>query len=121
MNAGGNCIHGRTTSPIFIVPLLGLRRLTGFLNEVLHHRLEIAGPPVDRELAVGAGSLREHRMNVVDRLAAAKLVEHVVEELEQLDGESAHRDFRALAEVDQLAVEAPTSPPATCSPRSARR
>src|SRR6185436_17208537 len=38
---------------------------------------------------------------------AAEIIEHIVDELEQLEAELAHRDLAALAEVDQLAVDAP--------------
>ena len=40
-----------------------------------HHRLEIAGAPVNSQLPVGAGPFHEDGAHVVDRLAAAKLVE----------------------------------------------
>ena len=59
----------------------------------------------------------QDRVHVLDRLAALQLVDHVVHELEQLERELPHRHFGALAEVDQLAVDAPTAPRATCSPR----
>ena len=44
---------------------------------------------------------------MVHVLAAAQLVDHVVHELDQLEGQIAHRHLGFLAEVDQIAVEAP--------------
>src|SRR6266545_6588575 len=77
----------------------------GFVGEVCDDGGEVAGAFVDGELAVGAGALAQDRVDVLDVLAGAELVDHVVDELQQLHGELPHRHLGALAEVDQLAVD----------------
>src|SRR5438477_3926779 len=51
-------------------------------------------------------------MDVVELLAAAQFVNHVVDKREQLEDQIANGNLRLLTEVDQLAVQAP----ADCSP-----
>ncbi len=52
----------------------------GFGGHVVDHGLEAAGFVEDFELAVGSGPALEHGVDVLDLLAAAQLVEHVVNE-----------------------------------------
>src|SRR5688572_28392236 len=112
MKAGGKLYSRPHNSPIFIVLLLAAPyAVTGLPDDVLHDRLQITGLAIDRELPIGAGPFREDGMDVVDRLAAAELVDDVVEELAQLDRELPHRHFGAFAEVDQLAVDPPPRRP----------
>ena len=62
------------------------------------------------------------QLDVLDLLAAAELVDHVVDELEHLAEQLADGHLALLAEVDQLARRCRSAPRATCSPRcSARR
>src|SRR6266545_2485377 len=80
-------------------------------GEVLDHRLEAPGLAVDTELPVGAGALPEEGVDVLDLGARAELVDHVVDELQQLQRQLPHRHLSQLAEVDQLAVDAPAHGP----------
>ena len=57
-------------------------------------------------MPLGAGPFVKNGVDVFDRAAAAEIIHHVVDESQQLDGEIAHRDFRFLAEVDELAFDA---------------
>src|SRR5215213_1714113 len=50
-------------------------------------------------------------MDVLDLLAAAELIDNVIDEREQFENQTAHRDFLLYAEVDQLPVEAPPHRP----------
>ncbi len=54
----------------------------------LHDRLEIAGLAEHRQLLIGARAFAQHRVHVLDRLAAPQLVDHIVDELEQLEARS---------------------------------
>src|SRR5436190_24081140 len=75
-----------------------------FVDEPADDRAKVARFPVHLELPIGAGALGEDGVDVVERLAAAELVDHVVHELEQFDRQLAHRHLAALAEVDEQAV-----------------
>src|SRR6476646_404653 len=88
-------------------PLRPHSRRQRLVHHVLHDSLEIAGLPVDAELAVGAGAVLEDRVHVVDVLPAPQRVHHVVDERQQLEREIEPRHFGLLAEVDQAAVEPP--------------
>src|SRR5713226_178660 len=76
---------------------------------MLHDGAQIAGLQVDAKLALGAGALVENGVHVLDGAAAAEVVDHVVDEGEQLDGKVAHRHFGFLAEIDELAFDAVAS------------
>src|SRR5687768_8814512 len=58
------------------------------------------------ELAVGAGSLFENGVEVLDGLTGSELVHDVVDEFQDLQGELALRDLLLLSEVDELSPEA---------------
>src|SRR5688572_22180253 len=111
MKAGGKLYSRPHNKPIFTSHSSSVDAVAGFPDQVLHHCFEIAGLPEDGELTIGAGALRQHRMHVVDRVPAPELVEHVVDEPEQLERQIAHRHLGALAEVDQLSLEAPAGGP----------
>src|SRR5439155_14663133 len=78
----------------------------GFGADVIDHGLQVAGPPVHLELAVGTGPLGQDGVDVFARLPGAQIVDHVVDELQELHGEVPVRHFGLLAEVDQLSVDA---------------
>src|SRR5690606_24578843 len=81
--------------------------LLGFADELVHHVAEVARLRVRRELAVGAGALREDAVGVLHLGAAAELVHDVADEpLDQLDDELARGQLGLPPEVDELAVEA---------------
>src|SRR4051794_16414955 len=75
------------------------------------HLTEIPSVAVHLELTVRAGAFREDRSHVVDGVTAPELVDDVLDEIEQLDREVAHRDLLAAPEVDQPAVDAVTGGP----------
>src|SRR3984893_16924597 len=81
--------------------------LARFLDERLYDGAQVAGVAVHLHLPFRAGAVRQNFSHVLDLPPAVELVNHIVDELEQLHGKLAHRYFLALAEVDQLAVEAP--------------
>src|SRR5262245_45841457 len=56
---------------------------------------------------LGARALGHDPAHVVDLASAPEIVHDIVDELDQLDSELAHRHFDALAEIDQLAVNPP--------------
>ena len=97
-----------------------LHALACFVDERLHDGAQVAGLAVDLELPLGARAFGHDLPHVFDLATAAQLVHHIVDELHELQREIAHRHFDALAEVDQLAVDAPARPRAICFPRSAR-
>src|SRR5262245_60564345 len=89
--------------------LYALRRL---FDQLIHDRLETPGPLVGGELTVRAGPLRENPIRVLDFIPAAELVDDVVHEPgDHLANQLGRRKLPALAEVDQLAVEAITAGP----------
>ena len=71
-------------------------------------RFEVASLLVDAKLALGAGAFAQNCVHVLDGAAAAEIVDDVIDEFEQFGGELAHRDFRFLAEIDELAFDAVT-------------
>src|SRR5882762_5795956 len=77
------------------------------LDDRLYDRAQIAGMAVDVHLALRAGPVREDLFHVFHLAAAPQIVQDIVDELEQLHREIPHRHFAALAEIDQLAVDAP--------------
>jgi len=60
----------------------------------------------DGELAVGAGAVAEHFVDVGDFFAAAEFVDDVVDEVEVFKEEVFEGDFDLFAEVDEFAIEA---------------
>src|SRR5437667_513282 len=56
------------------------------------------------DLAVRAGSLAHDRLEVLDLLPRAECVDHIVDELEELNGKVPHRHLGLLAEVDELGI-----------------
>src|SRR4029453_2063303 len=71
----------------------------GFLDHELYDSPEIARFPKDGELTVGAGAFPQHRMDVAGRLATVQVVDDIIDELEQLQRQVAHRHFGPFAEV----------------------
>src|SRR6185503_4697360 len=88
-----------------------LRRLvdgvTRFFDDRPHHRSQVSGLAKDLELPLRAGAVRQNLPDVLHLPPAAQIVQHIVDELEQLEAKLAHRNLAVLAEVDQLAVDAP--------------
>src|SRR5258707_9391117 len=85
----------------------GLHAFGSFADELVHHVVEVAGLPERGELTVSAGAFVQDAVGIGDLLAAAQLVQHVIQEpLDQLADEVARRELLPLAEVDELAVEA---------------
>src|SRR5207237_9724454 len=80
-------------------------------HDRLHHRFQIARFAIPRELAVGARTVPQNVTDVVDLAPAVELVDDVVDELEQLQRQVAHRNLLPSAEVDQLPVETPARRP----------
>src|SRR5260370_8402245 len=76
---------------------------------MFHDGAQVAGLLVDAKLALGAGALVENGVHVLDGAAAAEVVDHVVDEGEQLDGKVAHGHFGLLAEIDELTLDAVAS------------
>ena len=66
---------------------------------------QIAGLLIDAQLAFGAGAVLENGVDVFDGAAAAEIVDNIIDEIEKLESEFAHRDFDFFAEVDQLAFD----------------
>src|SRR5689334_16233446 len=115
-NAGGNEYSRPHRSPTLAVMrlrsyLVGARRLLDalprLLDDRLHDRAQIARVAVHVHLALGARAVGENLLHVVHFPPAPEIADHVVDELEQLERELAHRHLAALAEVDQLAVDPP--------------
>src|SRR5260221_918346 len=71
----------------------------------------MAGLPEHAELAIGARAVARDDAQVLDLLAGPELVDHVVDELEELLRELAHRYLGLLAEVDELRVHSPAHRP----------
>src|SRR5438105_1888097 len=91
--------------------LVGPRRLLDalarFLDDRLHDGAQIARVAVHVHLTLGAGAVGENPLHVFDLAPAPQIADDVVDELEQLEREIAHRHLAPLAEVDQLAVDPP--------------
>src|ERR1700719_2312619 len=75
---------------------------------MLYDRTQVASLLIDAQLPLGAGAFVKNGVNVFDGAAAAELVDHVLDEGEQFDGQIAHGDFGFLAEIDELAFDAVT-------------
>src|SRR6266550_8375729 len=78
----------------------------GLRNDVVDHVAQVVPALVRGELAIGARPLLHDLPGVIAVLARTKLVDDVIDELEQLVEQRAERDLLALAEVDQLCAEA---------------
>ncbi len=78
----------------------------GLFDELIDHRLEVPGPSVGGQLAVGAGPLVQDRVDVLGLGADPQLVEDIVQQLEQLRYQLANGSLLLLAEVDQPALDA---------------
>src|SRR6266852_6107573 len=63
-----------------------------FFHEMLDYRAQVAGVLIDAELALGAGAFIENGVYVFHGAAAAEVVDDVIDEGEQLDGQIAHRN-----------------------------
>src|SRR3954465_1997597 len=110
-NAGGKLYsrpHNRPTTLLLsrsmFVPFALSHAGTGLENEILHHRLQVARPAKHLELPIGTGAFPQHYVHVLDVLPASKIVDHIVNEFEQLQRQIAHRHFGTPTEVDKLAV-----------------
>src|SRR2546421_5134690 len=77
-----------------------------FRDDVVDHVAQVVAPFVRRELTVGASVILHDLARIVDLFARAELVDHVVDELQQLIEQHRERHFLALAEVDQLSFDA---------------
>src|SRR5213075_2281813 len=78
----------------------------GLRDDVVDDVAQIVAALVRGELAIGARALLHDLPGVVAVLAGAELVDDVIDELEQLVEQRTERHLFALAEVDQLRVEA---------------
>src|SRR4051794_18458450 len=129
MNAGGKLYSRPTRRPtglgaldigfIFFVPCCSVlfRGLAGFAatidararfsDDVTDDRLQVPGIAEHRELLIRAGAFAQDRVHVLNGLAAPQFVDHIVDKLQQLQREQAHRHLRTFAEIDQLSVNAP--------------
>src|SRR5207237_5521327 len=83
----------------------------GLVDEPAHDRAQVAGVAIHLQLAIGARPLSQNCAHVLRRLAASQLVEHILEEVEQLDREIAHWHLLAAAEINQLTVDPPARRP----------
>src|SRR5262249_3275231 len=103
--------RGRTTTRLLRSYFVRLRRLldalTRLFDQRLHDRPEVAGVAIHIHLAFGAGAIRQNFPHVLALTPALEPIDDVVDEGQQLEREVAHRHLAALAEVDQLAVDAP--------------
>src|SRR5689334_18670030 len=115
-NAGGKEYSRPHSSPTLAVMtsrsyLVGARRLLDalprFLDDRLHDRTQVAGVAVHVHLALRARAVGQDLLHVVHLAAAPQIAHDVVDELDELQREIAHRHLAALAEVDQLAVDPP--------------
>ncbi len=80
-----------------------------FRNDIAHHGLEIAGFLVNTQLAVSAGAFVHDGADIFNSVAAAEIVDDVINKLEQFMNEFARGDFRFLAKVNELAFDAVAS------------
>ena len=99
---------------------IGLEAGFGFGGHVVDYGFQVIGFAEDFELAVGAGALEEHGVDVADLMAAAQIVEDVVDEGEVLEDKLADWDLFLLAEVDEFAGDAVADGLGTCSPSEGR-
>ena len=52
----------------------------GLADQVIDHRLQVAGLPEHPQLTIGTGAVVQYPVRVLDLLARPELVEHVAEE-----------------------------------------
>src|ERR1700682_3285820 len=83
-------------------PLGNRDAVLGLRNDVVDNGLQVVRFLEYGELAVGAGPASHDLAGILDILARAKLVHHIIDELEQFLQQDGERHFLALAEVDQL-------------------
>src|SRR5439155_838392 len=76
-------------------------------REVVDHGVEVPGLLPDAQLPVRARALTHDRLEVGDLATRAELVDDVIDKLEELDREVAHRHLALDAEVDEVRVHAP--------------
>src|SRR5438128_1253500 len=91
-NAGGNANSRPHSRPTFIAassypirPRRLLDAVARLLDDRLHDGAQVVRPAVDRQLAIGARPFGEDRPHVLDLAPAAELVDHIVDELEELE------------------------------------
>src|SRR5580692_6887189 len=84
-------------------PMLG--DAARFRDQMFYHRLQVTGLLIDTQLTLRAGAVFENGVNIFDGAAAAKIVDDIIDKIEQFEGEFAHGDFRLFAEIDQLAFD----------------
>src|ERR1044071_10074383 len=77
-----------------------------FLDDEVDDVAQVVALLVRGELAVGAGAAAPDLAGVVDLVARSEAVDDVVDELEQLVEQLPERHLGALAEVDELPVDA---------------
>ena len=91
-----------------------------FRDQLIHDCVQIVGRVKGLELAVGARAALENRVNVLDFFAAAEVVDHVVDEFQQLVNQAREPAPRSVCRSRSACRRAPTAPRATCSPGSER-
>src|SRR3954468_495271 len=100
-----------------VILLLGdlQRRFAGFHQSGLglkHHviddTLEVSSLLEYAQLAVCAGTVLQHAVNVSDFFPAIEFVDHIIHKLEIFEDEIAFADLTLLAEVDELAADTVT-------------
>src|SRR5580700_5727446 len=77
-----------------------------FRDDVVDHRPDVPGPLPDAELAVGPGAVLQDLMDIGHFLPAPKLVDLLVDELEELEDKGRRVHLLLLPEIDQLAGDA---------------
>src|SRR6478609_4292681 len=89
MNAGGNEYSRPQSNPTFTrTPSASSRALRrpaldagfGLFDEPAHDRFQVAGLAIDLQLSIRAGALFEDFVHVGERVPAAQVVDHVVNE-----------------------------------------
>src|SRR6185312_2804366 len=101
-DAGKRCIS--FGKPFPLLTIYPFRRL---FHQLIHHVLQIPGPLVRRQLAIGARAVGENRVRVFHLGARPQVVHHVVDEpTHQLTNEIRRRQLLLLAEIDELASQA---------------
>src|SRR6267142_3406089 len=76
------------------------------VRDLVDDRVEVAALRVRRDLTVGARALARDRLEIADLAPRSQRIDDVIDELQELDRELAHRDLLGLAEVDQLCIHA---------------
>src|SRR5215472_10863016 len=77
------------------------------LHNLPHHCFQVACFRVSLQLALGAAALTQNAFDGGQGIAAAQIVDDIVDEIEEFFAEFAHGDFGLFAEIDQIAVDAP--------------